>query len=135
MRRRLVEILIVIKPELLQVAFEDKERVNRVKHARTRWQRGFLPVAAQKLKAESMKRADPNLRRGIGRKSFDALPHLLPSFIREGQGDNLVGANILFEQMKNTPYQSARLTGSGSSGNKQRRMCAMCRRALAFIKR
>src|SRR5256885_567797 len=125
----------MVKPQLRQVAFKDEESVNWVKYTRPRRQRCFLPVTAQKFKAEGVKRADPNLRRGIGRKSFDALPHLLPSFIREGQGDNPVGANILFEQMKNTPDESARLTGSGSGGNKQRRVCAVCRRALAFIKR
>src|ERR1041384_1255785 len=134
MRRRLVKILIVVKTELRQVAFEDEERVNRVEHTRARWQCCFLPVAAQQLKAEGVKRADPNLRRGVGCKSFDVLPHLLSSFIRESQGDDLVGGNVLIEQMKNTPYERARLTGSGASGDKQRRMCAVCRRLLAFIK-
>src|SRR5947209_2627859 len=125
----------MIKAELRQVAFEDKERVNRVEHTRARWQCGVLPVAAQKLQAEGVKRADPNLRRGIRRKSFDALSHLLPGFIRESQGGDLIRCNTVIEQMKDAPDERARLTGSWAGGDKQRRMCAVCRRALAFIKR
>src|SRR2546421_8746101 len=116
MRRRLVEILVIIKPELRQVAFEDEERVNRVEHTRARWQCSFLPVAAQKLKAEGVKRADPNLRRGIGCKSFDALSHLLPGFIRESQGDDLIRCNTVIEQMKDAPDECARLTDSRAGG-------------------
>src|ERR1043165_6988254 len=135
MRRRLVEILVVVKTELRQVAFEDEERVNRVEHAGARRQRRFLPVAVQKLQAEGVKRADPNLRRGLRRKSFDALTHLLPGFIGESKGDDLLRRDTFIEQMKNAPDERARLTGAGACGDKQRRMRAVCRRSLALVER
>ena len=87
-------------------------------------------VAAKKLRAESMKRPDPDRR--AGRKLSDPQPHLVGRLVRKRQRQDLVRRDAVLQEMYDAMCYDSRLAAAGTGKHQQRTLDMLHGRSLSF---
>ncbi len=119
----------------LQHLLEQPDLVVRVEDREIGLEADKLGVAAQDLRADGVKGAEPlHGLRAFADQHLDALAHLARRLVGEGDGQNFIGARLAErEDMRDARRERARLAGAGAGEHQHRPVQRLDRGALLRV--